>query len=823
MNDYKIIDTEFSEHMADSYVQYAKEVLEGRAIPSANDGLKPVQRRILQSLYSLGLHPNSQYKKCARAVGDCLGKLHPHGDQSVYDAMVIMAQDFKQKYPMVDIHGNSGSIDGDPAAAMRYTECRLSPFGEVMMADIDKNTVDMVPNYDESEMEASELPGLYPLLLMNGTSGIAVGMATSFVPHLAKDVFKAIDVYLENCLNGEDTPDDVLINIIKAPDFPTGGIITNLKGIRKAYKEGKGSVRIRARYTIEEKKNGSESIIVTEIPYGIIKTKLVMRIDELRKNDVIEDIREVRDESSKEGIRIVIDLKKNADSQRVINSLLKLTDLETNVSMNHQAIVNGSVQEGKLSLKDIIECFIDHAFNVVKRKSQFILDKEEKRYHIIEGFLKIAPSILEVVELITEAETDEDIFSVLSEEYELDEEQINAIISRQLRSLKKISEREYQEEAEKLSADIERLTKIVSDDMELIAETKRVLLEVADRFKNEKRQTEIQDGLEIVLDDIDLIKKEDIIMIRYHSGIIKCVKASEYNAQNRGGKGCQVRCNEDDFIEDVITMTTHDELLIFSSLGKMYKISAYKIPIVSKMAMGKYISNYVELEPEEKVVAVLPVSQDIIKNENNSIFMMTEKGIAKRLSYEDLPQKKNGTKAMNVADDDKLMFCIAVTEGDNIFIASSSGLGIKTSVNNFRIMGRNAGGVRTIKLEEDEKVIGAITVRDDDIATVVSENGLGKKINFQEFDEKGRVGKGRKYYTINERSGKVASIVNVKDDENLIATTMQGMIVKVNLETVRTMGSAATGVKLVNLAKDDKVVSVAACPKEDSEEEPVSE
>lgn len=820
MKDYEIIQTEFADHMTSSYLQYAQEVLEDRAIPSASDGLKPVQRRILQSLFYLGLHPNSQYKKCARAVGDTLGRLHPHGDQSVYDAMVVQAQDFKQRYPLVDIHGNYGSIDGDPAAAMRYTECRLSRYGEMMMADADKETVDMKPNYDESESEAVDLPGLLPLLLLNGNQGIGVGLATSFVPHCAKDVFKAIDKYLSNVLKGKETSPYELIDIIKAPDFPTGGIITNLEGVRKGYLTGKGTVRIRSRYEVQIDKKGNESIIITEIPYGVIKSKMIVKMDELRKNGVTPEIKEIRDESSKDGIRIVIELKKGSNSQLVINNLLKSTELETTVSMNHQALINGKIRE-KLTLKDMIECFIDHALDVTKRKSQYILDKEKIRYHIVLGFLTIAPTILEAIKIITESETDDDIYTNLKSVYDLDDEQITAIISRQIRSLKKMSQTEFEDEAEKLATDIERLTKIVTDDIELITETRKVLQETANVFNKDTRLTEIDETASVINSDKELVAQEDVVMIITHNNMIKCVKASEYNAQERAGNGVQLKTAEDDFVERILTLTTHDELVIVTDAGKAYVISAYKIPIVGKNAVGKYLNNYVDIDfNTEKIVTILIVDEKTIQDEENCILFVSKNGLAKRLSYGNLPQTKNGAKVVTIRDDDRIVSCLAINNSDNVFIAASNGKGLKTAADNFSIQGRAGSGVRAMKFkDEEDAVVNTVIANANDVVMVVTENGIGKRLDMNLFNEKGRGGHGQCYYKIDNKTGNIADIVNIKEDETLITTTINGMIIRIPADSIGSMGRTAKGVKIVNLKNDDKVVAIASAPKQEDEDD----
>ena len=813
----------FGEHMATNFLMYALDVISDRALPSASDGLKPVQRRLLQSMYTLGLHPGSTYKKCARTVGDTLGRLHPHGDESVYEAMVNLAQNWKIKYPLIDFHGNVGSVDGDPAAAMRYTEGRLAPAGELLMADIDKNTVDMKKNYDEAEMEAVELPGLFPTLLANGSSGIAVGMACSFVPHRVKDIYAAIDKIIENSLIGEDTSIDELIGIIQAPDFPSGGIITDLNDIYRGYKEGKGTVHIHSRYTINEDKKGQTSIVVTEIPYGVNKAKLIDKMDYLRKTGEIPDIKEVRDESSKDGMRIIIEIKKGGNEQFVLNKLMKRSELATTVSMNHQALVNGHVRE-RLSLKELLESFLEHAVSVTKRRSAFLLQKQERRLVIVQGFLLIADSILEAIEIITESETDEDVFVGLNARYGLSQVQVDAIQARRIGSLKKIDQLAYKEEAESLENEIAHLTAIITDDIVLLEETRSRLKEVAAKFSKEERCSEI--STENALQDIedrDLVPLQDIVIMQTHKGLIKAVRLNDYNSQKRNGKGISAKTQEDDFIENVITLTSRDDLVFLTNIGKAYVLPAFKIPVVQKTSVGKYIQNYIPFEEGEKVINVFPVSREGDMSEH-TLFFATKNGICKRLSVNDLPVTRSGARIVAIREGDELIGCCMVEEEDNILLATKNGFAMKTAAKNIRVMGRNAAGVTGIRFkQDDDEVVAAVRANDDDSLFIVAENGIGKRMDPTEIrllTNKG--GKGVTYYKPSSRTGAVKAVLLVSNEQTVFVITQNGMLIRMPAESISTVGRTAAGVRIVNLSDGDSIASVSAAPKspeEDSEDE----
>ena len=816
----QIQEISFSDHMKSNFLMYAEYVINDRALPSASDGLKPVQRRILQSMYYLGLHPNKAYKKCARTVGDTLGRLHPHGDKSVYDAMVKLAQEWKERYPLVDIHGNRGSVDGDSAAAMRYTEGRLAPIGELLMTDIDKDTVDMKPNYDESEQEAVELPGLFPTLLANGSTGIAVGMGSSFVPHRAIDIYNAVDRMIEDELNGDETSVDELISIIQAPDFPTGGIITNPNEIYRGYREGKGTVHIRSRYTIEEDKKGHQSIVITEIPYNVVKSKLIAKMDLLRKEGEIPDIKEIRDESNKEGIRIVIDIKKGGNEQFVVNKLLKKTEMAATVPMNHQALINGHVQE-RMTLKDLCEAFKEHAQSVVRRKSQFMLDKHKKRLMIVEGFLQIADDLMNAIKMITESESDEEVYQSFHEAYDLNREQVSAILARRIGSLKKIDQEAFEEEQANLVKEISRLTAITMDNTVLLQATREELKNVSQRFVNEKRLSEFskEDALQEIADR-DLVPLEDIVVTRSHQGLIKAVKLNDYNSQRRNGKGVSAKTQEDDFIEDVITLTNHDDLVFLTNIGKAYVIPAFRIPIVSKAAIGKYIQNYIPFEEGEHVINVFPMAHTEEMKEY-TLFFATKNGICKRLAVDDLPVTKNGARIITIRDNDELVACSMVKDEDYVLLATKNGVAVKTSASNIRVMGRTAAGVCGIKFKiEGDEVVGAVRANDDDTLLIVAEKGIGKCMKAKEIRllaNKG--GKGTMYYKISERTGAVKSVLLVNSDETVFVVSQNGMIIRIPADSIPMVGRIASGVRLVVLAEGDSIATVSAAPKPPEEQE----
>ena len=810
----------FEEHMTESFLRYAVDVVRARALPSVSDGLKPVQRRIIQSMYGLGLHPTSAYKKCARTVGECLGRLHPHGDQSVYDAMITLARSWKQRYPLIDVHGNVGSIDGDKAAAMRYTEGRLAPVGEFLMTDIDKNTVNMIPNYDESELEAEELSGLWPNLLCNGSQGIAVGMSCSFVPHRAIDIYNALDCIIGHALEGEEASIDELIDIVKAPDFPTGGIITNLADVYRGYREGKGTVHISSKYTIEEHKNGSVSIVATELPYGVNKAELIMKIDALCKEGELPDVRAVRDETSREGIRLVIDIKRGGNEQFVINKLLKKTDFATTVPMSHQAMVKGRAQE-KLTLKQLLEYFLEHAVSVVKKKAAYNLEKQQKRLEIVEGFLAISVDILEAIRLITESETDEEVFEKLNETFGVNQAQVNAILARRIGSLKKIDQDAFVKESEELRNSIEYLTAIISDDEVLLEATREELKNASKRFENEERMSAYSTvDMTGDIKDRDLVPKEDIVITRSHKGLIKAVKLNTYNSQGRNGKGVSAKTQEDDFIEDVITLTTRDDLVFLTNIGKAYVVPAFKIPIVSKTAAGKYVQNYIPFEENEHVINVFPIKHSEEMKEY-TIFFATKNGICKRLAVDDLPVTKNGARIISINDGDELVSCAMVKESDIVLLSTKKGMAVRTSAANFRVMGRQAAGVIGIRFKIDgDEVIAAVRANEEDSLLIMSEQGIGKRTKASEIrllENKG--GKGVAYYKPSDKTGSVKAVLLIANDETIFVVTQNGMIIRTPAESISTLGRTAAGVKIVSLQKDDIIATVSAAPKAPDEEE----
>lgn len=728
--------------------------------------------------------------------------------------MINMSQEWKQKYTLVDVYGNKGSIDGDPAAAMRYTEARLAPAGGILMTDIEKNTVDMQLNYDETEYEAKILPGLFPSILCLANNGIAVGLACSFLPHLAKDVYSAINKYIDNILNGIETTDEELIRIIKAPDFPTGGIITNPQDIEKAYLTGQGSIKIRSVYTIED-----DSIVITEIPYGVNKASLIDKINE--RKDEIEGIKVARDESDREGLRIVIELKRGANADLVISRLCKYTDFASSVSINHNALINGKIGTN-LSLKNLIEHFVLHAMDVIKRKSQYDYDRKTKRLHIIEGFLKISSSILKCIQLITESENDEEIFSKLIAEYDLDQEQIQAIISRQIRSLKKMSEEEFVSEAKDLRSDVEHLKNIIDDEFCLLEETKEQLSIQGEKFKNEKRQTKIGAGTLSEIDEKSITAKEDIALIHTHKGMLKVMKISEYNASNRGAKGVSIPVDEDDFITELLTLTTHDMLVFITNTGKAIMLPAYKFPLTSRTAKCKYTHNYVNYDPnEEKIISIIAVNEDELTSDNKYVMFTSKAGIIKKLSYSNLPSRiNNGALAVKIRDGDEIVSCIAAEEKDYILIATREGLALRFKSDSIRAQGRTGSGVIGIKFKTDtDYVIAAMVANNTDDILVLTENGIGKRTQAEAFTVHNRGGHGMSYHKANKKTGAVVNVLRISDNNTLITITKDGMIIRTNADVIGTKGRNAAGFKIISLKENDQVILASAAPKTFDEED----
>ena len=812
----EVIKQDIAEKLADSFMSYAMYVIVDRALPDIRDGLKPVQRRILYDMYELGLHHNKPFKKSARLVGDVLGKYHPHGDSSVYGAAVNMAQDFNMRYPLINGHGNFGSIDGDTPAAMRYTEMKMSLFGETMLRDINKNTADWDLNFDESLHEPTVLPTLFPNLLANGTTGIAVSMATSIPPHHAGSLYDAIKLIIKNELEDKKTTIDDLIEIVQAPDFPTGAQIINLADVHKAYKTGKGKVILRSKYKIEEVKN-RQQIVVTEIPYKVNKAKLIEQIDELRKT-VLEDIKEVRDESDKDGIRIVIELKKSANADWIINKLMKHTQLQDTFSMNMVAIVNNRPHQ--FTLKEALEYFLAHVGEVIIRRTNYDLEKAQKRKHIVDGILICLNQIDEVIETIRASKTNAKVIENLQEGFGLTEEQAKSIAEMRLKALSQASQEDYVAEAEKLENDINAWNDILTDQTVLLNTMLHEIDEVSKIFEDE-RKTEIVSLKPSSVDDRDMVKDEDLVITLTSRGIIKSVPETEFSRKSRATKGTKASTvKEGDFIEFILMLNSKDDLLFFTNKGRCHAIEAFKIPVSSRGQVGKYISNFISLEDDEKVVSMISRSVD---SKDDELLFVTKYGTGKRFELDNLSKTRITTKVINFKESDELVSVVLFRKGDHLLVLTAKGQGVRFNPDaeggkGMRPMGRSAIGVNTVNLADDDYVIGAVTILDDEDLFLVTENGMGKRTKFDQFPTQSRGTKGVRAITINEKTGKLVAATTVKEKDDLFISTQNRLINRITVDDIRPMGRNASGVKVINLNEGDFVTSISKNTEDEDED-----
>lgn len=803
----EIIKQDIAERLADSFFNYAMYVIVDRAFPDIRDGLKPVQRRILYSMHNLGLTHNKAFKKSARIVGDCLGQYHPHGDTGVYGAMVNMAQEFNMRYPLVTGHGNFGSVDGDTPAAMRYTEAKMSVVGEQMLKDIHKDTVDFMPNFDESTNEPSVLPTFFPNLLANGTTGIAVSMATSIPPHNAEDLYKALQFIIKSELEEKPIEIDDLIEIVKAPDFPTGGEIIKLKDVHKGYKTGKGKVTIRSKYTIEEVK-GREQIVVTEIPFKVNKAKLVEAIDNMRKNS-LDEIKEVRDESDKDGIRIVIELKKGANSNWIIRKLLKHTQLQDTFSMNMVTLVNN--RPVQFTLKEALEYFLAHIAEVIIRRTQFDLNKAERRKHIVEGILLCLDQIDEVIATIKKSKTNADVIANLQNKFELSEEQAKSIADMRLRALSQASAEEYQAELESLNDNIGKWTDILGDEKVLLRTMQSELAEVAELYKGERKTEIVKDYVEISNDRL-LIKDENLVITLTSNGIIKSVSEAEFTTKSRGTKGSKSSAfKENDSIRFMLTLNARADILFFTNKGRCHALEAFKIPVVKRSQSGKYINNYLNLEDGEVIVSML---ERDVREKNLDLLFVTKYGVGKRLELSGLSQTRSITKVINFREGDELVSVLLFGKDQEIMLLTANGQGVRFNPDaeggkGMRPMGRSAIGVNAVNLVDDDYVVEAVAIEPDMNLFLITENGYGKRTGLDDFATISRGTKGVRAIGINERTGPLVGALMVQDDDELFIATEKGLVNRITLDDIRVMGRNASGVKAINLNDDDCVVSVS--------------
>ncbi|CUQ01162.1 DNA gyrase subunit A [Turicibacter sanguinis] len=799
-----------AKEMRTSFIDYAMSVIVSRALPDVRDGLKPVHRRILYSMNDLGMHSDKPYKKSARIVGDVIAKYHPHGDSSVYDAMVRMAQDFSYRYPLVDGHGNFGSIDGDGAAAMRYTEARMSKLAMEMMRDINKNTIDFQPNFDGEEQEPIVLPARFPSLLVNGTTGIAVGMATNIPPHNLSEV-------IDGCLAYMDNPEiDVLglMQFIKGPDLPTGALILGTKGIRSAYETGNGSIMMRSKCEIVEGHGGKYSILVTEIPYQVNRERLIEKIAELVKEKRLDGITDLRNESNREGTRIVIELRKDVNPQVMLNNLFKLTQLQVSYGINMLALVDG--QPKVLNLKEIIAAYIKHQVEVIVRRTQFDLNKAEDRAHILEGLRIALDHIDRIIAIIRGSSTDEEALNSLMSEFSLSERQGKAILEMRLRRLTGLERGKIEEEYQGLVALIADLKDILANEDRVHAIIREELLEVKHKHGDERR-TEIVRGSDFDIEDEDLIPEEQVIITLTNNGYIKRQPISTYRSQNRGGRGVQgMGTHDDDYVKELLSTSTHDHLLFFTSKGKVYQKKAYTIPEYGRTAKGLPIVNIIEIAQDEYISAIIPVKEF---NDEEFLFFATRSGVVKRTTLSAFGHiRTNGLIALSLREDDELIGVRKTSGNDDIIIASSGGKAVWFEETEVRPMGRTAAGVRGIFLEEGEVAVGMEMVTMNQEILVVTENGFGKRTSIQEYRKTKRGGKGVKTLTITEKNGTLVAMKAVNGDEDLLIVTNKGVIIRTPIHQISQTGRATQGVKLIRLTDDQLVSSVAVVEHEEAEE-----
>ncbi|MCH3965479.1 MAG: DNA gyrase subunit A [Clostridium sp.] len=795
----KILPVDISSEMKRCYIDYAMSVIVGRALPDVRDGLKPVHKRILYSMYELGLSPDKGYRKCARIVGDVLGKYHPHGDSAVYDALVRMAQDFSIRYTLVDGHGNFGSVDGDSAAAMRYTEARMSKITIEMLRDINKNTVDFVPNFDGEEKEPSVLPSRFPNLLVNGSAGIAVGMATNIPPHNLREVIDGVNMLIDN----PDTSIIEIMNSIKGPDFPTAGIIIGTSGIKDAYETGRGKILVRAKAEIEEEK-GRERIIVNELPYQVNKSKLIESIAELVKDKRIEGISDIRDESDREGMRIVIELKRDSNSNVILNQLYKHTKLQDTFGIIMLALVDNVPRI--LNLKQILECYLNFQKEVIRRRTKFDLDKALARAHILEGLRIALDHIDEVINLIRSSKTTEDARNGLMSKFELSEKQAQAILDMRLQRLTGLEREKIENEYNELIKNIRHLKDILEDDHLLLGIIKGELNEIKDKYGDDRR-TDIQ----LSNDDIDiedLIQEQDVVITLTHSGYIKRIAADTYSSQRRGGKGIQaITTKENDFVEHMFITSTHNHILFFTNKGRVYKLKGYEIPEAGRTAKGTNLVNLIPIDRDEKIQAVITFKNF---DENNYFIMGTKKGIIKKTEISKYASiRKNGLNAINLREEDELIGVRMTTGDSEITMFTRNGYAIRFSEKDVRPMGRTASGVKAITLRDNDIVVTMDIVDKDSDVLVVSENGFGKRTPISEYTLHRRGGKGIITYKITDKTGPIVGARVVKDEDEMMLINNSNVAIRINVSDISITSRNAMGVTLMKNEEEQKIVAIA--------------
>lgn len=819
MQDNNLVDVNLTSEMKTSFIDYAMSVIVSRALPDVRDGLKPVHRRILYGMNELGVTPDKPHKKSARITGDVMGKYHPHGDSSIYEAMVRMAQWWSYRYMLVDGHGNFGSMDGDGAAAQRYTEARMSKIALEMLRDINKNTVDFTDNYDASEREPNVLPARFPNLLVNGATGIAVGMATNIPPHNLGESIDAVKLMMDN----PDVTTRELMEVLPGPDFPTGALVMGKSGIHKAYETGKGSIVLRSRTEIEETKTGRERIVVTEFPYMVNKTKVHEHIVRLVQEKRIDGITAVRDESNREGVRFVIEVRRDASANVILNNLFKMTQMQTNFGFNMLAIQNGVPKI--LSLREILGSYIEHQKEVVTRRTIFDKEKAEARAHILEGLLIALDHIDEVIKIIRNSQTDAEAQAELMSKFKLSERQSQAILDMRLRRLTGLERDKIQSEYDDLVALIADLADILAKPERVIAIIKEELDEVKRKF-GDQRRTELMVGEVLSLEDEDLIEESNVLITLSNKGYIKRLDQDEFTAQKRGGRGVQgTGVKDDDFVRELVSTSTHDRLLFFTNKGRVYRLKGYEIPEYGRTAKGLPIVNLLKLDDGESIQTIINVAQD--RSEDAYLFFTTRSGLVKRTSVAEFANiRQNGLKALNLKDEDELINVFLTDGNTDVIIGTKFGYSVRFKESVVRNMGRSATGVRGVNLRPGDQVVGASVITDRDEVLIITEKGYGKRTRADEYPTKGRGGKGIKTANVADKNGPLAGLMTVKGDEDLMIITNTGVMIRTSVANISQTGRSTMGVKVMRLDQDAQIVTfttVQADEKDESETDTESE
>lgn len=816
MQDKNLIDVNLTSEMKTSFIDYAMSVIVARALPDVRDGLKPVHRRILYGMNELGVTPDKPHKKSARITGDVMGKYHPHGDSSIYEAMVRMAQWWSYRYMLVDGHGNFGSMDGDGAAAQRYTEARMSKIALEMLRDINKNTVDFTDNYDASEREPLVLPARFPNLLVNGATGIAVGMATNIPPHNLGETIDAVKLMMDN----PDVTTRELMEVLPGPDFPTGALVMGKSGIHKAYETGKGSIVLRSRTEIEVTKSGRERIVVTEFPYMVNKTKVHEHIVRLVQEKRIEGITAVRDESNREGVRFVIEVRRDASATVILNNLFKMTQMQTNFGFNMLAIQNGVPKI--LSLRQILGAYIEHQTEVVTRRTIFDKEKAEARAHILEGLLIALDHIDEVIRIIRNSQTDAEAQAELMSKFKLSERQSQAILDMRLRRLTGL-------ERDKIQSEYDDLVALIADLADILAKPERVAtiikeeLEEVKRKFGDARRTELMIGEVLSLEDEDLIEETDVLITLSNKGYIKRLDQAEFTAQKRGGRGVQgTGVKDDDFVRELVSTSTHDHLLFFTNKGRVYRLKGYEIPEYGRTAKGLPIVNLLKLDEGESIQTIINVEQD--RSDEAYLFFTTRQGVVKRTNVAEFSNiRQNGLKALNLRDEDELINVFLTDGNTDVIIGTKYGYSVRFNEAVVRNMGRSATGVRGVNLRDGDKVVGASVITDQDEVLVITEKGYGKRTMAGEYPTKGRGVKGIKTANITEKNGPLAGLLTVKGDEDLMIITDTGVMIRTGVANISQTGRSTQGVKVMRLDQDAKIVTFTTVQADEKDEEVVEE